>query len=104
MNGGCTFEIPAEQAAFAGHFPGAPVLPGALLLDEILRRLPLRAAAPTAPLQLASAKFRRPVLPGTRLQLEYATTESGRIRFEVRDATGPVADGVAYHPTPAQHT
>jgi 3-hydroxyacyl-[acyl-carrier-protein] dehydratase len=102
VNGDCTFEIPADQAAFAGHFPGSPVLPGALLLDEILRRLPLRAGAPTAPLQLASAKFRRPVLPGTRLQLEYTTTESGRLRFAVRDATGVVADGVALQPTQAQ--
>lgn len=102
MNGTCAFEIPADHAAFAGHFPDAPVLPGALLLDEILRRLPLRPGAPDAPLQLVTAKFRRPVPPGTWLQLEYAATESGRIRFAVRDTAGLVADGIARHTSGAQ--
>ena len=82
-------DVAVDHPAFAGHFPGAPVLPGAALLDEVLRRLPLPA---DAPLRLSAVKFRRSVVPGARLELELSEAE-GRIRFTVRDATGVVADG-----------
>ena len=32
-----TVTIAAEHPALAGHFPGAPILPGVLLLDEMVR-------------------------------------------------------------------
>jgi 3-hydroxymyristoyl/3-hydroxydecanoyl-(acyl carrier protein) dehydratase len=32
------FTIPAEHPALPGHFPGRPVVPGALLLDHVLGR------------------------------------------------------------------
>jgi 3-hydroxyacyl-[acyl-carrier-protein] dehydratase len=38
--------IPAQHPAFDGHFPGAPLLPGVVLLDEILEAV--RAATERA--------------------------------------------------------
>lgn len=32
-----TVLVPEQHPAFAGHFPGAPLLPGVVLLDEMLR-------------------------------------------------------------------
>ena len=32
-----TVLVPPQHAAFEGHFPGAPLLPGVVLLDEVLR-------------------------------------------------------------------
>ena len=37
--GAVTVTIGAEHPALAGHFPGAPILPGVLLLDEMLREI-----------------------------------------------------------------
>jgi 3-hydroxyacyl-[acyl-carrier-protein] dehydratase len=89
------FTIPADHPAFAGHFPGAPLLPGALLLDEILLRLPLAPAASGRPLLLSGVKFRRPVLPDTGLSLRYEAREAGGLSFQVSDDHGVVADGIA---------
>ena len=33
-----SLEISAQHPAFAGHFPGAPIVPGALLLDEAVHQ------------------------------------------------------------------
>jgi 3-hydroxymyristoyl/3-hydroxydecanoyl-(acyl carrier protein) dehydratase len=32
-----TVLVPPQHPAFEGHFPGAPLLPGVVLLDEVLR-------------------------------------------------------------------
>jgi 3-hydroxymyristoyl/3-hydroxydecanoyl-(acyl carrier protein) dehydratase len=87
--------IPADHPCFAGHFPGAPLLPGALLLDEILRRLPRAPGAVETPLQLSAVKFLRPVTPGARLLLRFERLPDGGVRFSAHAADALVADGVA---------
>ncbi len=80
--------ISAEHPAFEGHFPGAPLLPGVLLLDEVLW-----AAQADGQWTIASAKFLHPVRPGETLTLEQERLSSGTIRFTVRSAGRPVATG-----------
>ncbi len=54
--------IPEEHPAFAGHFPGSPILPGAVLLAEMIAWIEeeLRCAV----VGCASVKFLSPVRPG----------------------------------------
>jgi 3-hydroxymyristoyl/3-hydroxydecanoyl-(acyl carrier protein) dehydratase len=53
----------------AGHFPGNPILPGALLLDAVLLAVAGEAGAPSCTVR--SVKFLRPVRPGDRLRIEW---------------------------------
>lgn len=57
--------FPAAHPAFAGHFPGMPMVPGALLLAEALAALGLGGAGTT----IASAKFLHPVAPGQEVEV-----------------------------------
>lgn len=57
--------FPATHPAFAGHFPGAPTVPGALLLAAALDALGLARAG----LEIASAKFLHPVGPDTEVEV-----------------------------------
>jgi 3-hydroxyacyl-[acyl-carrier-protein] dehydratase len=82
-----TLHIPVEHPAFEGHFPGAPLLPGVVLLDEILR------AVPSDHWTIASAKFLQPVRPGETLRLECESLASGAVRFMIRSGGRAVASG-----------
>lgn len=87
-----TLVIPTEHPAFEGHFPGAPLLPGVVLLDEMLRRVEAHegtaAAAPGADpgWTVSSAKFLHPVRPGETLTFEHERLTNGSIRFSIRCA------------------
>jgi 3-hydroxymyristoyl/3-hydroxydecanoyl-(acyl carrier protein) dehydratase len=89
---GNTLQIPTEHPAFEGHFPDAPLLPGVVLLDEMLRVLEESAGA-SQRVTISSAKFLHPVRPGETLTLEHESLANGTIRFTIRSAGRPVASG-----------
>ena len=89
-----TRRIAADHPAFAGHFPGRPLLPGVLLLAEAmeaLRAAPQLAARLGAP-EIAQAKFLAPVGPGSELAVLLFDEASG-LRFELRCGAALVASG-----------
>jgi 3-hydroxyacyl-[acyl-carrier-protein] dehydratase len=86
-----TLTIPKEHPAFAGHFPGTPILPGVLLLDETLRAL--ERADNTARWRIGAAKFLKPVAPGEELQVQHEPQPNGSVRFHVVSAGVLVATG-----------
>ena len=88
-----TLVFTPDHPAFAGHFPGAPIVPGVLLLDAALHALATESGR--AVTEIASAKFLHPVAPGELLGLSCQLNPAGRGRFEIvsgaqRAATGQV--------------
>jgi 3-hydroxyacyl-[acyl-carrier-protein] dehydratase len=85
-----TFTVPADHPAFAGHFPGMPVLPGAALLDTVLHVLEQDLAFDPVEWQITTAKFLEPVRPGDVLVVEHSAN-ADVIRFAIRVAKPGVA-------------
>ena len=78
-------DIPLDHPAFAGHFPGHPVLPGVLLLSFVMQALaarPLLADRLGATPRFDNAKFLHPVGPGAQLRVALREQGSG-VAFEV---------------------
>jgi 3-hydroxymyristoyl/3-hydroxydecanoyl-(acyl carrier protein) dehydratase len=90
-----THTIAPDLRAFDGHFPGAPVLPGAyllaLVLHEIGRHDALRAPSGVA-LQVQQVKFLAPVGPGSTLRI-HLQSQGDAIAFAVHEGATPVARG-----------
>ena len=95
MNHETSLVFAAGHPAFAGHFPGAPIVPGVLLLDAALHAAEQAGMAATG---IPSAKFLQPVGPGQPLELACAG-QGDRVRFAItRDgvdvATGQLLTGL----------
>jgi 3-hydroxymyristoyl/3-hydroxydecanoyl-(acyl carrier protein) dehydratase len=72
--------FPVDHPTAPGHFPGNPIIPGAVLLDEVV--LAISGGGGTAPGAVRSAKFLHPVRPGDRLLIRWEALPDGAARFE----------------------
>lgn len=88
----CQCSIAPDHPAFDGHFPGQPLLPGALLLAEVVEALQA-AGQGEGLLGFSAAKFLAPVRPGAVLDIRVEAGHATR-RFEVRHGAVLVASGV----------
>jgi 3-hydroxyacyl-[acyl-carrier-protein] dehydratase len=88
-------QIAADHPAFAGHFPGRPLLPGVVLLAEVLEAAladpELARVIGPAP-SLSTVKFLAPLGPGAALTIRFEST-SGALRFEVFEEARVAASG-----------
>jgi 3-hydroxyacyl-[acyl-carrier-protein] dehydratase len=72
--------VTMNEPFFVGHFPGHPVMPGVLILEAMAQAAALVAMLALPPEEISkkvtylmgidSARFRRPVVPGDRLELD----------------------------------
>jgi 3-hydroxyacyl-[acyl-carrier-protein] dehydratase len=96
--------IAADHPAYAGHFPGTPLLPGVVLLDATIDALEKAGKGPAGDWEISSAKFQSAVRPGEALTLHHESLPNGSIRFAIRAADRAVANGVIVpSPTAASH-
>lgn len=108
MRSETTLHIGPEHPAFAGHFPGAPIVPGVVLLDAAvhaaLHTLVPAGANAAQPgnadvCQIGSAKFLSPVGPGETLVITLDISAAGSARFEISSAGRKVAIGTLVLPS-----
>ena len=81
----------SDHPTAAGHFPSNPIIPGALLLDEIVEAI-AGTAGKDGTIVIRAAKFFRPVRPGDSIRVQWQSLAGGAIKFECH-LPGP--DGLA---------
>ena len=63
--------LAADHPAARGHFPGNPIIPGAVLLSEALHAVGRAAGKDLSLCRVSSAKFPSPSRPGDRVEIEF---------------------------------
>jgi hypothetical protein len=77
---GAELQVPTDSAWFAGHFPGTPVLAGAVQLEELVLPALVRHLGRVPRIGGWSAlKFLAPIAPGDQLQLQFGALRDGSV-------------------------
>lgn len=74
--------FPANHPTGAGHFPGNPIIPGALLLAEVLHTIEQAEGVAYSACNVKNAKFLAPARPGDTVEIEYAKSAQGTLNFD----------------------
>lgn len=91
-----TFEvrrvIATDHPALAGHFPGDPIVPGALILDEVMGAVE-ECRGFTRLKRVVSLKFTSPLRPGEVFSVALNETDDAHIDFECSSEGRTLASG-----------
>lgn len=87
-NVGFVWTVPDDHPAFAGHFPGQPIVPGVVLLDQIMYLAQHSLGRNVNTWQVGQAKFLSPVGPGEVLHFGMQPGARGGWAFRVETSSG----------------
>ncbi len=99
--------VTMNEPFFVGHFPGTPVMPGVLIVEALAQTAALlalssmtaeqRAGKVTYFMGIDGVRFRKPVVPGDRLELHVETLRSKgavlKVKAEAKVDGEVVAEG-----------
>ncbi len=85
--------VPLDHPAFAGHFPGTPILPGVVLLDMALQIIADSRGILLDICEISSVKFLGPAHPGEALEIQHSLSAGGAIRFDIVAGPRKIASG-----------
>jgi 3-hydroxyacyl-[acyl-carrier-protein] dehydratase len=74
--------LPNPYPAAQGHFPGNPIIPGAVLLSEAVRLIEADLRRSLAPYRIRRAKFLHAARPGDELLIAFTHSARNTIKFE----------------------
>ena len=88
-----TLAISKDHPALPGHFPGHPVVPGVVVLDEVIETLGEQYGQRLVVTGLPSVKLSSPLLPEELLTITIEPEDSETAAFTCRVGNRLVASG-----------
>lgn len=85
--------IPADHPALAGHFPGHPIVPGVLLLSELLAAIEHRWNLAPGMVCFVAVKFMASLRPGEPFSMTAHAAEGQRFSFTITRGDTTIVSG-----------
>jgi 3-hydroxymyristoyl/3-hydroxydecanoyl-(acyl carrier protein) dehydratase len=76
-------KIPGTHPALAGHFPGAPIIPGVVIIDHVISAVSELKGKPVRVNSIPSIKFLSPIGPDEEFEISLTEKDSGKVIFSV---------------------
>jgi 3-hydroxymyristoyl/3-hydroxydecanoyl-(acyl carrier protein) dehydratase len=95
--------ISADHPSLAGHFPGRPVVPGVVLLQEVLEAVRMALPAESVVTGFPVVKFSSPLKPDERVTIELEGDATAQAAFSCRVDQRLIASGVIEFAPRAAH-
>jgi 3-hydroxymyristoyl/3-hydroxydecanoyl-(acyl carrier protein) dehydratase len=89
--------IPETHPSLPGHFPDNPIVPGVVILNEVMEAVRETSSTPISFLGLPTAKFLSPLRPGEALAIQIDEDSAGITSFLCTVGTRVVASGSLSH-------
>lgn len=86
------FCIAENHPSLAGHFPADPLVPGAVILDEVASIIAMHYPAIEV-CKISNAKFRQPLRAGQQVVVEIELLAEDSIRFSCMHGDTTIATG-----------
>ena len=103
MNRSAQIIFTEEHPAFAGHFPGTPIVPGVLLLAEALAGLEQGGGVRLRCSRILNAKFLRAVKPGEIVDVEIKPHDPRHSQLRLSAGGALIAEARLEHPAQASN-
>lgn len=94
----------ATHPALAGHFPGHPIVPGVVILYEVLESVRQLIGRPLRLVGIPAAKFVSPLRPGESLVIALDEQSEGHTTFLCTVGSRLVASGSLQHEIESANT
>lgn len=88
-----SFTIGLDHPVLPSHFPGNPLVPGAIILDQILEGLENLGLSEPKAMGLREIKFKSPLTANVHARIEYISTPQG-LRAKVMTANREIASAL----------
>ncbi len=88
-----TLTIRKDHPALPGHFPGHPVVPGVVVLDEVIETLKHRYGDGLVVMGLPAVKLSSPLQPEEPLTIAIESEDAGTAAFTCRVGSRLIASG-----------
>lgn len=86
------FSIPADHPCLPGHFPGHPLVPGVVVLEQVIAAVARQHGLPAGRLRLPQVKFLAPLYPQQHAEV-VLQGQAPRWKFQVLGPAGTLVRG-----------
>ncbi|GMQ84222.1 MAG: hypothetical protein BMS9Abin06_0992 [Gammaproteobacteria bacterium] len=90
------FSVSPDHPSLPGHFPGNPIVPGVVLLDEVIKAAETTYGDSGHVTAVPMAKFLQPLAPRQLCRIDFSRQGGGHIRFVCSTQGETIATGLLY--------